>query len=352
MGGIEAMTRSRLSGSSPAVATVLLLVVAGLMLAACGDTDTTAAGSPSAMTLPSAVASPSETPIPAPTVAGAIAFTSLVGEGDYDVCVVTTDGSGLKTLAGGPGCQMYPRWSPNGRKIVYFESQPGDQDPQNVWVMNADGSGKTQLTRTSQRSCLPTWSPDGKQIAYSRMVHAFPRERIAIYVINADGSGERGVTSKSGQLADYWPMWATDGRICFWRFDTVKNKTGYVYRVNPDGSGLTRMMALGRQMAYLGFRVSPDGKRIAFHDENTDRLVIVGARGGGAQVRLLDPVADYTEDPTVDVSWSPDGKALAIAGLYDSSEWVTRLFIVNADGTGLSAVPGIEVARDPAWRPE
>jgi Tol biopolymer transport system component len=304
------------------------------------------------MTLPSAAASASATPIPAPTVAGTIAFTSLVADGDYDVCVVNTDGSGLKTLAGGPGCQMYPRWSPNGRKIVYFESQPGDQDPQNLWVMNADGSGKTQLTGTSQRSYLPTWSPDGEQIAYSRMVHAFPRERIAIYAINADGSGERGVTSKSGQLADYWPMWATDGKIYFWRFDTVKNKTGYVYCVNPDGSGLTRMMALGRQMAYLGYGLSPDGKRIAFHDEDTNHLVIVRTRGGGARVTLLDPISDHTEDGTVGAAWSSSGEALAVAGLYDASDWQTRLYVVNADGTGLSAVPGIEVARDPAWRPE
>jgi hypothetical protein len=74
--------------------------------------------------------------------------------------------------------------------------------------------------------------------------------------------------------------------------------------------------------------------------------------GVGAPVTLLDPVAGYTGDTTVDVSWSRDGQALAIAGLFDASEWVTRLMIVNADGTGLSAVPGIDAARDPSWRPE
>jgi hypothetical protein len=63
-----------------------------------------------------------------------------------------------------------------------------------------------------------------------------------------------------------------------------------------------------------------------------------------------DPVTDYTEDYTVDVAWSPDGQALAIAGLFDATNWGTRLMIVNADGTGLSAVPGIEAARDPSWK--
>jgi len=50
-------------------------------------------------------------------------------------------------------------------------------------------------------------------------------------------------------------------------------------------------------------------------------------------------------------AWSPDGKALVLANNLE--HWLgTRLFIVNADGSGRSAVPGIENAIDPAWRPE
>ena len=86
------------------------------------------------------------------------------------------------------------------------------------------------------------------------------------------------------------------------------------------------------------------------HDVETDRLVIVPVDGSGSPVVLLDPVADYTEGGTIDAAWSPDGMAVAIAGYAETP--FTRLYIVNADGTGLSAVPGIEAAREPAWRPE
>jgi Tol biopolymer transport system component len=49
-------------------------------------------------------------------------------------------------------------------------------------------------------------------------------------------------------------------------------------------------------------------------------------------------------------SWTPDGKALAMA----SGEGIagSRLYIVNADGSGLSRVPDVVDALDPAWRPE
>ena len=66
-------------------------------------------------------------------------------------------------------------------------------------------------------------------------------------------------------------------------------------------------------------------------------------------VTLLDPVAAYAEI-SVDAAWSPDGKALAIAS--QSETGFSRIYIVNADGPGLSAVPGITDAREPAWRPE
>ena len=87
--------------------------------------------------------------MPTPKVAGTIAYSHYVGEdafynADYDVCVVNTDGAGLGVLAGGKGCQYFPRWSPDGSKIVYMESVPGDNNPQELWVVNADGSGKTR----------------------------------------------------------------------------------------------------------------------------------------------------------------------------------------------------------------
>lgn len=67
---------------------------------------------------------------------------------------------------------------------------------------------------------------------------------------------------------------------------------------------------------------------------------------------FLDPVSTCLGRATANASWSPDGKALVFAGNFWGPTPYTSLFIVNADGTGLSVVPGIEKAMDPAWRPE
>ena len=78
------------------------MVVATLLLTACGSLDTHSAPPNQAATSPSAAASPSVIPLPTPTVAGTIAFSRLLEEqGEGEVCIVNTDGTGLETLAGG-----------------------------------------------------------------------------------------------------------------------------------------------------------------------------------------------------------------------------------------------------------
>ena len=342
------------------------LLVAAFGLAACGGSDTTPSASPAAAlseaaASPSATPSETGTPLPTPTVAGTIAFTTLAGYKDQDICVVNTDGTGLKTLAGGEDIAGSPCWSPDGNKIAYDEGAPSPKGLSQIWVMNADGSGKKQLTKGSlgYRNMMPSWSPDGKRIVFTSLVfYTGGVERDAIYVMNADGSGLRNVTSKKGpgiSTVDYWPTWEKDGTITFYR----NTRSGGLskFSVNPDGSGLKRLVKEAGTSTYkqqdwwlrYELALSPDGKEVARHDVKADRLVVVRVSGDGASVPLLDPVAAYAQI-SVEVAWSPDGEALAIAGQDEAS--FERLYIVNADGTGLSAVPGVDSAKDPAWRPE
>ena len=67
---------------------------------------------------------------------------------------------------------------------------------------------------------------------------------------------------------------------------------------------------------------------------------------------LLDDVSHFNVgDDDFASSWAPDGRALALAAAGYSGRG-SQLLIVYADASGLSAVPGIDGAADPAWRPE
>jgi Tol biopolymer transport system component len=66
-------------------------------------------------------------------------------------------------VKGGRSCR--PRFSPDGRKIVYVSSEADGKG--DIWLMNPDGSDKTRLTeRDDMYDYFPSWSPDGKYVVF------------------------------------------------------------------------------------------------------------------------------------------------------------------------------------------
>jgi len=62
---------------------------------------------------------------------------------------MNADGSEARMLAR-DGAQ--PSWSPDGRKIAFERNL-------DIFVMNADGSGQRKVTRGARRESSPVWSP-------------------------------------------------------------------------------------------------------------------------------------------------------------------------------------------------
>ena len=74
-------------------------------------------------------------------------------------------------------------------------------------VMNADGSGERELSNAAVSPMFaPAWSPDGRRIAFVEQ-RGRGRERMEIYVVNADGSKPVRLTRFEGY--DGHPAWGT-----------------------------------------------------------------------------------------------------------------------------------------------
>jgi TolB protein len=251
--------------------------------------------------------------------------------GALELFVTNDDGSGVRQLTRSSlEGRREPDVSPDGSKIAFAMWPAGVSCHPNyptcgyeIHVANADGSGERRLTSNQENDGYPVWSPDGSKIAYSSAQSG----TMNIHVMNVDGTGKRQVTTLAGW--NYQPTWSPDGtRIAFVR---STDNVG-VFVVSADGSGtLTRVSpGFGETPAW-----SPDGTRIAY--ANVQGLAVSNPDGTGL-VQLTTHGFDW--GPT----WSPDGARLAFARGYDA------VYVVNADGTGLVRLTDHPAqSYDPSW---
>jgi Tol biopolymer transport system component len=226
-----------------------------------------------------------------------------------------------------------PVWSPDGRGIAFTRDR--DRQTVNIYVMNADGSGQRRLTPTLRRRpwIELAWSPDWKKIAFVGSDLGAPD----IFVINADGSGLLNVTNTVTTSFDF--VWSPDGR----RIAYLEGSPGGapLTVVNADGTG--KHPLTGPVMVDLGLPSwSPDGRTIAFTGRGgTGRGGIYTVHADGTGLRKL------THGPggNVDPRWSPDGRRILFFSFRDDpAHRASDLFVMNADGSGqrnLTHTPGV-----------
>jgi TolB protein len=171
-----------------------------------------------------------------------IVFTSL-RHGDLDIYTIRVDGSHLKRLTTTLGYDGGPFFSPDGKQIVYrayHPATPADSAEyrsliarrlvrptrMDIWVMNADGSGQRQVTHLPGASFAPYFHPDGKRIIFASNYSSPESREFDLYLVGVDGTGLERITTAPG--FDAFPMFSPDGRQLVWasnRHGTVPHET-------------------------------------------------------------------------------------------------------------------------------
>jgi Tol biopolymer transport system component len=91
-----------------------------------------------------------------------IVFTSR-RDRDYEIYVMTVDGSEQRRLTNSRGIDMNPVFSPDNRRIAFTSNRDGNYE---IYVMDADGRNQRRVTRTPERSDFSCWHPDGKHVVF------------------------------------------------------------------------------------------------------------------------------------------------------------------------------------------
>jgi Tol biopolymer transport system component len=123
-----------------------------------------------------------------------------------DIFEANPDGSELKRLTDAKGYDAEGAYSADGKQIVFCSKRDGNLE---LYIMDADGKRVGKLTNAP--GCYnggPFFSPDGKKVIFRS--DRKKADYLQIYVINADGSGERALTDTTG--VNWGPYWYKDSR--------------------------------------------------------------------------------------------------------------------------------------------
>src|SRR2546428_10357111 len=83
-----------------------------------------------------------------------------------DLYTMPITGGAATRITSGPSFDSQPRWSPDGKRIVFLSDRSGAE---NVWLCDPDGSHGKALTKgTNNLYASPDWTPDGNYVVVSR----------------------------------------------------------------------------------------------------------------------------------------------------------------------------------------
>jgi Tol biopolymer transport system component/DNA-binding winged helix-turn-helix (wHTH) protein len=117
------------------------------------------------------------------------------------------DGSSPVQLSQKPMYPAFPRWSPDGKQILFTDSGPVDR----IYIVPAEGgSPRRLLPKVDQEVSEADWSADGKKIVFSLFDWRTDDPLQGDLRILDLASGE--VSAISGSAGLFWPRWSPDGR--------------------------------------------------------------------------------------------------------------------------------------------
>ncbi|MCC6316947.1 MAG: PD40 domain-containing protein [Gemmatimonadaceae bacterium] len=181
-----------------------------------------------------------------------------------DLYTLPITGGTATRLTSGIAYDAQPRFSPDGKRVVFTSDRSGGD---NVWIMSLDGRDTTQITKGNNAEYVsPEWTPDGKYVVASRSGSQFGTGKFWMYHVDGGNGVPLGTTT--GPLKYLGAAFGSDPRYIWYAVrsgDWTYNSLGAQFQlgVYDRETGKTAQMST-RQASAFRPALSPDGKWLVY----------------------------------------------------------------------------------------
>ena len=234
-----------------------------------------------------------------------------------------------------------PAWSPDGKFIAFDASWSGQR---RIWIANDRGRNPSQVTSGATEAVhhvRPRWSGDGKKIVYQTLEGT----KFDVAVVNVETKKMHAVTDD--YTMDIHPVWSPDGDAIF--LSSYRSGGINVWRIPVDGAGvpLAPMEQITAGPGHdVDLDISANGRLVfAILKQNADIWRLPVDPASGAATGSPEPVIATTRENSRG-AWSADGSMIAFSSDRGGE---MNLWLLTPDGKSKQLTRGAGGDFQPSW---
>lgn len=250
------------------------------------------------------------------------------------LALMDQDGFGIRYLTAAAGLVLTPRFSPDGRTLLYLRFKNRNVELR-IYDLNNDRD--IALGNFANVQFAPRFSPDGSTVAMS--LQEGGNSNLYLYRF-----ADRTLVRLTARAAiDTAPSFSPDGRQIVFESDRSGSQQLYIM---PARGGSPKRITYGKGR-YSTPSWSPRGDLIAFTKQSSGQFSIGVIRPDGSDEDIL--VDGYHNEAP---SWAPDGRTLIFFRETRGRRGGPSLWRASIVGIPAQKLATPHFASDPAWSPQ